>query len=168
MCAENYNAVTGEALDQPDTDGFYSWGALLPMLAIAEVSDVSAWSGWTIRNDGVELQLGPLNTPIGRATLSIGGGVLRLSQGARQVLASNVKGSLRQIVLRPGFTSLQLPAGSEKGAEIRLFGIDSRQMVLARQGSRDLAVKAESDGILLTLAPTGADPETLLVVTAPA
>ncbi len=34
-CPENYSAVTGEALDQPDTDSFYGWGALMPFIALA-------------------------------------------------------------------------------------------------------------------------------------
>lgn len=29
LCGENYNAETGAVHDQPDTDGFYAWGALL-------------------------------------------------------------------------------------------------------------------------------------------
>ncbi|MCW6509959.1 MGH1-like glycoside hydrolase domain-containing protein [Lichenifustis flavocetrariae] len=32
LCPENYNADSGEALDQPDTDGFYGWGSLLPFM----------------------------------------------------------------------------------------------------------------------------------------
>ena len=35
ICAENYNAVTGEPLDQADTDSFYSWGALLAYMVSA-------------------------------------------------------------------------------------------------------------------------------------
>ena len=32
LCPENYSAESGEALDQPDTDSFYGWGALLPFM----------------------------------------------------------------------------------------------------------------------------------------
>ena len=36
LCGENFNAETGEVLDQPDTDGFYSWGALLAAIRAIE------------------------------------------------------------------------------------------------------------------------------------
>jgi putative isomerase len=36
LCGENFNAETGEVLDQPDTDGFYSWGALLAAIRALE------------------------------------------------------------------------------------------------------------------------------------
>ena len=36
LCGENFNAETGEVLDQPDTDGFYSWGALLAAMKVLE------------------------------------------------------------------------------------------------------------------------------------
>jgi putative isomerase len=35
-CPENFSAVTGEAFDQPDTDSFYGWGALMPFIALAQ------------------------------------------------------------------------------------------------------------------------------------
>jgi putative isomerase len=34
-CPENFSAVTGEAFDQPDTDSFYGWGALMPFISLA-------------------------------------------------------------------------------------------------------------------------------------
>ncbi|HVG82827.1 MAG TPA: trehalase family glycosidase [Methylomirabilota bacterium] len=34
-CPENFSAATGEAFDQPDTDSFYGWGALMPFIALA-------------------------------------------------------------------------------------------------------------------------------------
>jgi mannosylglycerate hydrolase MGH1-like protein len=35
-CYENFNSVTGKAGDQPDSDSFYTWGALLPLLTLLE------------------------------------------------------------------------------------------------------------------------------------
>jgi putative isomerase len=32
IAPENYNPLSGEGLDQPDTDPFYSWTALLPFM----------------------------------------------------------------------------------------------------------------------------------------
>jgi putative isomerase len=36
LCPENYHPETGEGLDQPDTDPFYSWSALLAYMSITE------------------------------------------------------------------------------------------------------------------------------------
>ena len=36
LCPENYHPETGEGLDQPDTDPFYSWSALLAYMSISE------------------------------------------------------------------------------------------------------------------------------------
>ena len=36
LAPENYNAQTGEGLDQPDTDPFYSWTALLPYISVSQ------------------------------------------------------------------------------------------------------------------------------------
>jgi putative isomerase len=47
-CPENFNAVTGDAFDQPDTDSFYGWGALLPFIVLSEEIGLSPWDGSTI------------------------------------------------------------------------------------------------------------------------
>lgn len=52
ICAENFNAETGQADDQPDTDTFYGWGALLPWLGVATVCDVMPWRDFEINFDG--------------------------------------------------------------------------------------------------------------------
>ncbi|MFL5259742.1 MAG: amylo-alpha-1,6-glucosidase [Hyphomicrobiales bacterium] len=44
LCPENYNPDTGEGLDQPDTDPFYSWSALLPFMKHAHDARLSIWS----------------------------------------------------------------------------------------------------------------------------
>ncbi|KAA0020393.1 glycoside hydrolase family 37 [Salinicola corii] len=43
ICGENFHAETGAVTDQPDTDTFYSWGALMAALAIAQIGDVTPW-----------------------------------------------------------------------------------------------------------------------------
>ena len=163
-CAENYNADTGEVLDQPDTDGFYSWGALMPALALAEVMDVSAWTGWTLRNDGADLALGPVITPIGSAHFAINDGVMTLSQHGSPVLKTDVRGQLGNLRIQPGLLTAQLPPGLKAGAAMTLFTRGQPRVVVARQGGRDITVTAADQSLQLTLAATGAQPEPLLVV----
>jgi putative isomerase len=47
-CPENFGAVTGEAFDQPDTDSFYGWGALMPFIALSEQVGLAPRDIWTI------------------------------------------------------------------------------------------------------------------------
>jgi len=69
LCGENYNTDTGEVLDQADTDGFYSWGALLPLIKLSSTIDVTPWSGLIINLDNVKKSVGPVRSPIGELQL---------------------------------------------------------------------------------------------------
>ena len=64
-CPENFGSVSGRALDQPDTDSFYGWGALMPAIAVAETTDITPWGGFEVTHDE-SICLGPLLTPLGR------------------------------------------------------------------------------------------------------
>ena len=164
LCAENYNAETGEVLDQPDTDGFYSWGALMPAMAVAEVMDVSAWSGWSLRNDGQDLDLGPIQSPIGTITLSIRKGELSLSKAERPILATTLRGRLENLRISPEVISLTLPAGLAMGGNLTLHGVDRGRIILARQMDREIAATETATGVDLAVAPTGAEAQPVLVV----
>ena len=86
LCPENYNADTGEALDQPDTEGFYGWGVLMPMLGLAAITDVNPWSGWEIVNEGGDVRVGPLQTPAGLVVIEREAGSVTISHGDRMLL----------------------------------------------------------------------------------
>ncbi len=88
QCAENYNAATGAVTDQPDTDTFYGWGALLPWLAVAEIVQVDPWSGDTVlRHPGEALRLGPLRSALGEAEVVCTADGLSLALGGTTVLS---------------------------------------------------------------------------------
>ncbi len=109
-CPENYNSVSGQALDQPDTDSFYGWGALMPAIAVAELSDINPWSGWDVTH-GESICLGPLQTPLGLATIEAGEGVLRITTGGKPRFATDIKGRLTHLSIRTRAASVMLPAG---------------------------------------------------------
>lgn len=164
LCPENFNADTGEALDQPDTDGFYSWGALMPALALSEVMHVSAWHGWEVCNAGKDLTLGPVITPIGRARLEIEAGRLRLSDGLGPVLETDARGRLSHLSIERNAVSLELPAGLKAGAVLRLPRVDAGRVVLARQGTADLKPQSAKGPLAFTLRATGAARERVFVL----
>jgi putative isomerase len=109
-CPENYNSVSGAALDQPDTDSFYGWGALMPAIAVAEATDINPWAGWEVTH-GESICLGPLLTPIGLATIESGEGVLRITTAGEQCFATSIKGRLTHLELGPKSAGAILPPG---------------------------------------------------------
>lgn len=68
LCGENFNAETGAITDQPDTDAFYAWGALLPALCVGAAIDVTPWDG--LRVAVPTGPVGPVATPFGPMTVS--------------------------------------------------------------------------------------------------
>ena len=95
LCPENYNAASGEGLDQPDTDPFYSWSALLPYMAAAELMDVSPFEGWTLTNRATdEARLAPVLMPGGPVSVERKDGLLTLMRNGAPVLATDIAGRI--------------------------------------------------------------------------
>lgn len=64
-CGENYSAIDGEIDDQADTDSFYTWGALLPMLSVIQTVSDRHLGGLTL-NPGHQLGMfGPVQSHLG-------------------------------------------------------------------------------------------------------
>lgn len=148
LCPENYNAVTGEPLDQPDTDGFYGWGALMPAMAVGDITDVSPWSGWEVANGGQDVVLGPIQSPAGAVTVSVSGGLLTILKGGAAILETNLAGTLANLRLEPGRLSFVLEGRT--AADSFVHAMADGTVMLARAGSRDLAVAARAGGVRLT------------------
>ena len=117
QCAENYAAGDGAVTDQPDTDTFYGWGALMPAVAVAEVCDVSPWDGWSITHTGEDVAMGPLRCPCGWARCEARAGILEVNVNDRPVLRTNARGRFRHLRLDAGSLSLELPASQPGSGE---------------------------------------------------
>ena len=150
ICAENYNAETGEPLDGPDTDGFYGWGALMPAMAVGEVMDHTPWGGWEIVNTGEDLVLGPVETPVGPATLTVSGGVLTLMKGETPLLVTDIVGRLSGLHIAEGLFVVVLPDVVAPGCRLTLPGIDADVVILARVGDREAAWSVGPGDVTLT------------------
>ncbi len=116
-CPENFGAVSGEALDQPDTDSFYGWGALMPAIAVAEIVDVTPWGGLEVTH-GESARLGPMLTPLGATVVDSSDGLLSVSADGRLVLRTDIRGRLRHVDLRPRLVRLELPSGAAGWIEL--------------------------------------------------
>jgi putative isomerase len=134
-CPENYNSVSGAALDQPDTDSFYGWGALMPAIAVAEAADINPWGGWEVTH-GASICLGPLQTPLGPATIESGDGVLRITSKGEQRFATSIMGRMTDLKLGPKSAGVTLPPGPGgwvelSGATIQTAALDGKALEAA-------------------------------------
>ncbi|MDZ4276657.1 MAG: trehalase family glycosidase [Erythrobacter sp.] len=101
IAAENYNATTGEAMDQGDTDPFYIWAGLLPLMAVSELIDIDPWHGLTLTNTAQPTQCGPMVSAFGQLSVSIENATLTATLNARPALSISFPGSLAQLQLHP-------------------------------------------------------------------
>lgn len=108
IAAENYNAVTGEAMDQGDTDPFYIWAGLLPLMAVSEVVDFDPWRGLTLTNTGAAAEVGPMLSPHGALAVTVKGGALHLTLDTAPALTLEGGGRLEEVILRPDRFSARL------------------------------------------------------------
>ena len=157
FCAENYAAQDGAVTDQPDTDTFYGWGALMPAMAVAEVCDVSPWDGWSVANSGEDVGMGPLRCPRGWVRCEVRGGVLAVSVEDRPVLRTNVRGRLRDLRLETASLGLELPPVASTPGErpwLELPGVAVEEMTTARLrevADNELEVRAGTHGARIYL-----------------
>lgn len=132
-CPENFNAVTGAAMDQPDTDPFYGWGALMPYIAVADCCDCNPWGGWEIRHAGTPLHLGPMLTPAGSTVIESIDGVLGLRVAGETCLETNLVGRLAEIEIEPDRVALTLPPVAAEGRWIGFGGRLPKGLLLSGQ-----------------------------------
>jgi putative isomerase len=151
---ENYNAESGEAMDQGDTDWFYSWGALMPALGVADLMDVSDWNGWEVRN-GPDCSLGPVLTPAGRVTLDVAQGILTLVRAEQILLKTNVRGRIRRLQFSANAVSALLPASSMADEWIELPGHDPGAVGAAVLDGRPCGIESGERGVRISIAHSG-------------
>lgn len=161
QCPENFSAETGLADDQPDTDTFYGWGGLLPMLGVAELIDVTPWHGWEITHQVGDWSLGPLIAFGRSAVLAARNGRLSLRLDGIEVLQSTIPGRLRHIKIDADGFSCRLPDLLPAAVEIVLPQIPAAAIKRANYAGTALAPEstlANSGSLFkLPVAAAGAD-----------
>jgi putative isomerase len=155
LAPENFNATTGEGLDRPDSDPFYSWTALLPIMNIAAIMDIDPWKGWCLRNGTDDILLGPVNSPIGAVTVSRRNGWLRLVSRDESLLETNVQPGITGLAISARSLQLTLPARLAPGARLR----SSKRIAEAFQADEPLRLNSSTQD--LSLRPTGNHTELL-------
>lgn len=123
ICGENFSATTGRADDQPDTDLFYTWGALLAYVAVAETTDVTPWQGWTLNNTGADVFLDGFLSAAGNASLKVQDATLTVSAAGKTLLETTARGRLTHTVLTGTTRAVTLPR-QEKATSIAFPDLD--------------------------------------------
>jgi putative isomerase len=151
IAAENYNASTGEPMDQPDTDPFYIWAGLLPLMAVGEISDIDPWQGWTIANSDKTTRLGPVASPAGLVSIVVERGVVSLERGGSQLLSTDFAGRLCQLRLESGLIACRLERRKGSGGLLRFPSTSPSRIVAVRLDGVDVAWTEDGAGIAVDL-----------------
>jgi putative isomerase len=142
QCPENFNAESGLADDQPDTDLYYGWGALMPLIATLDISRLTPWAGWEIELKPGTWSLGPLRVGGHDIKIAAADGWVSLHRDGVEFAATDMPGTLwRVAVAGDAFSCL-----ATGGGRIRIPG-----------ASIDRVIEASYDGTALQceVAPTG-------------
>jgi putative isomerase len=153
IAAENYNASTGEAMDQGDTDPFYIWAGLLPLMAVSEVVDFDPWRGLTLTNTGAEAQIGPILSPYGALCVAVAGGALHVTIDTQATLTLHGTAALEDVILRTDRFSATLGAISGP-VRLTLHRATSAPPLLATLGGEVIRAVPVSGGFAFDLAET--------------
>lgn len=110
-CYENYNPFTGEGADTVDSNGFYSWTALVPLMWGMEQISIDPWNGLSVGFfDGADCC--QKNRLIGgrRVTLNCQSGHTEFFQSGELVFSSNIPTRFKHLVLERHYCSVELNA----------------------------------------------------------
>ncbi|NKL88573.1 MGH1-like glycoside hydrolase domain-containing protein [Rhizobium leguminosarum] len=151
IASENYNAITGEAMDQGDTDPFYIWAAMLPLMAASEIVDFDPWAGWTICNTGQNVALGPMVSPSGTLELTVKSGTLVMTLNGHAALKTDLLTTLSRIVFADGRVACTIAPVAE-GGYIELPGLALGDVLAARINGQDVNYSSGDDGIRVMIA----------------
>ena len=136
-CGENYNAESGRITDQPDSDTFYSWGALLPLLATQEVAHIDPWNGFSLTPARAEGEFGPVASHHGSMIITGTERDWQVAFAERGTIQGSISGRLDDIAITSHAFEATLPAGGE-GEWIRLSFLVPR---LAKLGKTELSTR---------------------------
>jgi putative isomerase len=150
---ENLNQLTGAGGDSPDSDPFYTWGAVLAALPDWDLIDLTPWDGLSFGTPGAATGEAELVTAAGGWTCRVGPGATELAARDGLCLRLALRGRVRDVRRIGGELSLEVPARS--GAvpvQVRAPGTAVMEARIA--GVPVAVVGAEAGGAALEL-PAG-------------
>lgn len=109
-CYENFSQQTGEGGDSVDAEPFYTWGALLPVIADLEVIGTDPWDGTCFGCAGDDSRSGVGYVGGLPYAVSLGPSLTALSRDGVPLLSAGLRGRFRHLVADDGRLSVELPA----------------------------------------------------------
>jgi putative isomerase len=149
LAPENYNALTGEGLDQLDTDPFYSWTALLPLMTVSETLDVSPFDGLSVGLDGGDVELGPICTVLGRVAVRRRDGVTALVRHGATLIEVKAQGRLTGLELGPRQIAATFPASRSTDDWLRLPSTERNAVLAVFVNGQPVAPSVDGNGIVV-------------------
>jgi putative isomerase len=139
-CHENYHITDPAQHESPDSDVFYSWGALIPLMAALEGADFSPWTGLTLSAAGEAPA--EISFPGRRLRARADGDSLVVSVNGAERCRVTPAARLSQVIIEDGRISFSLPAGRRYDVE-RPGGPPHHQVSCTVSGELITAVAAE-------------------------
>lgn len=148
---ENFNAFETARHEAHDSETFYSWGALMPLIAAMDAAEVSPWTGLTLGPAGD----GRVNYPGMAIESTRDGDTLSVAVGRQPRLSVSPAVRLTDVRFGPGETSVTLPP-SDGGYKVVLHGLGADAEVSAGKLTR-------GSGKATVVLPAGDEPTVLVV-----
>jgi putative isomerase len=108
-CYENFSQQTGDGGDSVDAEPFYTWGALLPMIADLEVISTDPWDGTCFGCAGADSRAATGYVAGVPYSAELGPGSTALSRDGVPLLSAGLRGRFRHLETGDGRLSLELP-----------------------------------------------------------
>jgi putative isomerase len=142
QCPENFNAESGLADDQPDTDLFYGWGGLMPLIATLDIARLTPWAGWEIDLLPGTWSLGPLRVKGQAVELRADGGWVSLHRDGVEIAATDMRGTWSHLAISNGAMSCRTAGGGR----LRLAGVSIDRLIEASYDRKALQCEAAAAG----------------------
>jgi Mannosylglycerate hydrolase MGH1-like glycoside hydrolase domain len=152
QCPENFNAESGLADDQPDTDLFYGWGGLMPLIATLDISRLTPWAGWEIELKPGTWSLGPLHVGGHDIKIAAADGWISLHRDGVEIAATDMQGTLWRVAIAEDALSC-LSTGSGR---VRIPGASIDRMIEASYDGKALPCEAAPAGGIECVVPSRA------------
>lgn len=130
-CYENFNAFTGEGRSK-DTDPFYGWGALIPLMWILEHIDMDIDNGLNIAaSSEFRFDLENIQIRGGKYAYKVTEYSCEFKKdGVRILLVRKGMGRIRNIVIENHYIGFVLDAQPFKGADLYLPGVEKKIVLI--------------------------------------
>ena len=131
---ENFQMFPATGCDAQDSDEFYSWGAMMPLISVLDVTDASPWHGITLVAPTASSERSELETGEGTyalTTLADGTGTMLERDGVPVIrLASRVR--ISDLRMAEGLIAFSFqPLDGHARVQLDLVGVPSSAVVAA-------------------------------------